>query len=231
MRLGHMWMDLGAFQVAQRLKKKKIRLPTQEMCFDPWVGRTSLSRKWKSTPVFLPGKFHEQRSLAGSVYGVSESDTTRQLSTLAWMHLESVKVNQKEKNKHCILMQMYGIQKTGTDELICRADIENRCGKSGGEGWCSVTQSCPTLCDPRDCSTPVFPVLHHLLELAQNHVRWVSDAIQPSHPLSSPSPPALNLSQHQRLFQRVSSSHQVVKVLEPPLQQEVFQRILRTDFL
>ena len=65
---------------------------------------------------------------------------------------------------------------------------------------CSVTQLYLTLCDPMDCSTPGFPVLHHLLELAQTHVHWVGDTIQPSHPLSSPSPPAFNLSQHQGLF-------------------------------
>ena len=71
----------------------------------------------------------------------------------------------------------------------------------------SVAQSCLTLCDPMDCSTPGFPVCHHLPELAQIHVLQVSDAIQPSHPLSSPSPPAFNLSQHQGFFQWVSSSH------------------------
>ena len=65
---------------------------------------------------------------------------------------------------------------------------------------CSAAQSCLTLYDPMDCSTPGFPVPHHLLELAQAHVHWVSDAIQPSHPLLSPSPPAFNLSQHQGLF-------------------------------
>ena len=64
-----------------------------------------------------------------------------------------------------------------------------------------------------DCSTPGFPVLHHLQELAQTHVHWVRDAIQPSHPLSSPSPPAFYLSQHQGLFQWVDSLHQVAKVL------------------
>ena len=78
----------------------------------------------------------------------------------------------------------------------------------------SVTQLCPTLCNPMDCSIPGFPVHHQPLELAQTHVYWVSDAIQPSHPLSSLSPPAFNLSQHQGLFQGVSSSHQVAKVLE-----------------
>ena len=78
---------------------------------------------------------------------------------------------------------------------------------------CSVAQSCPTLCNPMDCNMPGFPVLHHLPELAQTHVHWIGDAIQPSHPLLSPSPPALNLSQHQGLFQWVSSSHQVATVL------------------
>ena len=65
---------------------------------------------------------------------------------------------------------------------------------------CSVAQSYLTICNPKDCSTPGFPVHHHLPELAQTHVHWVGDAIQPSHPLSSPSPPAFNLSQHQGLF-------------------------------
>ena len=88
-------------------------------------------------------------------------------------------------------------------------------------------QSCLTLCDPIDCSTPDFPVLHHLLELAQTHVRWASDAIQLSHPLSNPSPPALNLSQHQGLFQWVGCSHQVAKVLELQLQHQSFQWIFR----
>ena len=78
----------------------------------------------------------------------------------------------------------------------------------------SVTQLCLTLCDPMDYSTPGFPVHHQLLEPAQTHVHQVGDAIQPSHPLFSPSQPAFNLSQYQRLFQGVSSLHQVAKVLE-----------------
>ena len=82
----------------------------------------------------------------------------------------------------------------------------------------SVSQSCPTLCDPMDCSTPGFPVHHRLPELAQTHIHQVGDATQPSHPLSFPSPPAFNLSQHQGLFQWMSSLHQVVKVLELQLQ-------------
>ena len=78
----------------------------------------------------------------------------------------------------------------------------------------SVTQLCPTLCDPMDCSMPGFPVHHQLPEDTQTHVHWVGDAIQLSHPLSSLSPPALNLFQHHGLFQWVSSSHQVAKVLK-----------------
>ena len=76
----------------------------------------------------------------------------------------------------------------------------------------SVAQLSPTLCDPMDCSMPGFPVHHQLLEFTQTHVHRVCDAIQPSHPLSSPFPPAFNLSQHQGLFQWVSSSHQVAKI-------------------
>ena len=78
----------------------------------------------------------------------------------------------------------------------------------------SVTQLCPTLCDPMDCSTPGFLVHQQLLEFTQTHVHWAGDAIQPSHPLSSPSPPAFNLSQHQGLLQWVNSLHKVAKVLE-----------------
>ena len=70
---------------------------------------------------------------------------------------------------------------------------------------CSVTQLCPTLCNLMKCSTPGFPVLHYILKFAQIHVHWVYDAIQRSHPLSPPSPPVLNLSQHQGVFQWVSS--------------------------
>jgi len=78
----------------------------------------------------------------------------------------------------------------------------------------SVAQFCPTLCHLMACCMPGFPVHHQHPELAQIHVYWVSDAIQPSHPLSSHSPPAFNLSQHQGLFQWISSSHEVAKALE-----------------
>ena len=95
----------------------------------------------------------------------------------------------------------------------------------------SVDQSCPTLCDPMNHSTPGLPVHHQLPELTQTHVHQVSDAIQPSHPLSSPSPPAPNPSQHQSLFQLVNSSHEVAKVLELQLQHHSYQRNPRADLL
>ena len=96
---------------------------------------------------------------------------------------------------------------------------------------CSVIKLCLTLCNPMNCSTPGLPILHHLPEFAQTHVHRVGDAIQPSHPLSSPSRPTFLLSQHQGLFTWVSSSHQVAKVLEFQLQHQSFQWILRTGFL
>ena len=92
--------------------------------------------------------------------------------------------------------------------IFCLCDIQ----------FSSVTQSCLTLCDPMNRTTPGLPVHHQLPKFTQTHVHRLGDAIQPSHPLSSPSPPALNLSQHQGLFQWVSSSHQVAKVLEFHLQ-------------
>ena len=89
-----------------------------------------------------------------------------------------------------------------------------RDGSLGGTWLSSIAQSCPTLCDPMDCSTPGLPVHHRFPELTQTHIHRVGDAIQPSHPLSSPSSPSLNLSQHQGLSQWVSSSHQMAKLLE-----------------
>ena len=87
----------------------------------------------------------------------------------------------------------------------------------------SVAQLCPTLCNPMNRSTPALPVHHQLLEFTQIHVHRVGDAIQPSHPLSSPSPPDPNPSQQQGLFQWVNSSHEVPKVLKFQPQHQSFQ--------
>ena len=96
--------------------------------------------------------------------------------------------------------------------------------------WSNSVQPCLTQCDPMDCSMPGLRVHHQLQKLAQIHVHWVGDAIQPSHPLSSPSP-TFNLSQHQGPFKWVSSSHQVAKVLEFQLQHQSFQWTPWTDLL
>ena len=106
----------------------------------------------------------------------------------------------------------------------------NKCRKSIWQNSASIhdfvvvqSLSCLPVSDPMNCSSPGFPVLLYLPEFAQIHVYWVSDAIRSSHSLSSPSPPALNLSQHHGLFQWVGSSHQVAKVLELQLQHQSFQ--------
>ena len=95
----------------------------------------------------------------------------------------------------------------------------------------SVAQLCPTLWNPMNHSMPGLSAHHQIPESTQTHVHWVGDAIHPSHPLSSPSPPAPNLSQHQGLFKWVSSSHEVAKVLDFQLQHQSFQWTLRTDLL
>ena len=121
------------------------------------------------------------------------------------------------------ILQELGESKDISDEEELREFIASNCVLV-----VVLTLSCVWICDPIECSTPVFPVLYYLLEFAQTHVHWVSDAIQPSHPLSPPSPPALNLSQNQGLFQWVGSLHQVTKVLALQHQAEW---IFRVDFL
>ena len=117
------------------------------------------------------------------------------------------------------------------DGLILQNIIPPNLSQLGPVQFSSVAQLCPTVCDPKNCSTPGLPVHHQLPELTQTHVHSIGDAIQPSHPLSSSSPPAFNLSHHQGLFQGVSSSHQVAKVLELQLQHQSFQWTPRTDLL
>ena len=142
-------------------------------------SRISWRRKWQPTPVFLPGKSHGQRSLAGySPRGRRESDTIERMRIHALSSVQSL---------DCVWLF--------------------------ATPWTAAHQA----------SLPITN--------SQTHVHWVSDAIQPSHPLSSPSPPALNLSQHQGLFQWVSFSHQVAKVLEFQLQHQSLQWTHRTDLL
>ena len=171
--------------------------------YDDW------SRNWQPIPVFLPGEFHGQRNLGGySPWGCKELDTTKPLTHTHMTHSSP----QWETWGEIIIAQW------------------NRCSLSLVQ-FSSVTQSCPTLGDPMDCSMPGFPVHHQLLGLAQTHIHRVSDAIQSSHPLSTLFTPDFNLFQQQGLFKWVSSSQQVPKVLELQLQQQSFQWIFRTNFL
>ena len=158
-----------------------------------------------TAPIFLPRKFHGQSSLVSySPWGHKESDTTKHMVSCAVQKLVSL-------IRSCLFLSWN----------IFRHSVQ----------FSSVAQSCPTLCDPMNRSTPGLPVHHKLPEFTQTHAHWVSDAIQPSHPLSSPSPPAPNPSQHQGLFQRVSSSHEVAKVLGFQLQRQSFQWAPRTYLL
>ena len=127
-----------------------------------------------------------------------------------------------------------------TDELLYQRESltdseENqwspeRKNKTVGQ-FSSVAQSCPTLCNPMNLSMPGLPVHHQLPESTQTQIHWVSDAIQPSHPLLSSSSPAPNPSQHQGFFKWVSSLHHVIKVLEVQLQHQSFWWMFRTDIL
>ena len=114
---------------------------------------------------------------------------------------------------------------------LCALDLPQMFWSWACHCCCSVAKLCLTLWDPMDCSMPGFPVLHCLPELAQTLVHWVIDAIQPSYLLLLPFLPAFNLPQHRDLFQWVSSSHPVAKILELQLQHQSFQWIFRVDFL
>ena len=132
--------------------------------------------------------------------------------------------------------KLWAATKTWSLSVSFKFETLNDLGKkstfiSSSIQFSSVAQSCPTLCDPMNRSTPALPVHHQIPESTQTHVHWVSDAIQPSHPLSSPSPPAFNLSQHQGLFPWVNSLHEVARVLEFQLQHQSFQWTPRTDLL
>ena len=139
---------------------------------------------WQPTPALLPEKCYGQRSWWTTVHeGRKESDTTQRLN------------NNKYKNKY--KLHSFRVKKTALllIKLLKTIYIFISINHSS-----SVAQSCLTLCDPMNQSTPGLPVHHQLPEFTQTHVHRVCDAIQPSPPLSSPSPPALNLSQHQGLF-------------------------------
>ena len=151
----------------------------------------------------------------------------KELDTTEWLSLSNIIINILLYLLNHIFISLLIIDLSHFSYFIDADKIPLSMGFSRLENWSgrealdmstvqfgSVTQSCLTPCDPMNHSTPGLPVHHQLPELIQTHVHWVRDAIQPSHPLSFPSPPAPNPSQHQGLFQRVNSSHEVAKVLE-----------------
>ena len=161
--------------------------------FDPWVRKTPLRGKWQPTPVFLPGKFYRQRSLTGYIQSTGSQRVRHaheHARTCMWLVVIFLDINPT------FITQVPSLDPDGSVQFS------------------SVVQSCLTLCNSMDCSMLGLPAHHQLPEPTQTHVHWVSDAIQPSHPLLPPSPPALSLSQHQGLFKWVRSLHQVAKVLE-----------------
>ena len=151
-----------------------------------------------------------------------------QLTFTKCSHLSTLK-REKEKKKEKVKGKTFPSFSRNCGSRFIISSLETMCGVI--VQFNSAAQSCLTLRDPMNCSTPGLHAHHQLPESTQTHVHWVGDAIQPSHALSSPSPPALNPSQHQGLFKWVSFSHQVAKVLEFQLQHQSFQRIPRTDLL
>ena len=176
-------------------------------------------RKWQPTPIVLPGKLYEQRSLVGY-----SSCNFKDLDATGWLSKHALKYMSTHVHSSIIdSSQMAEATKMSTKGY---PSLKNKSVQ-----FSSVTQSCLTLCNPMECSMPGFPVHHQLPELVQTHAHQVGDAIQQSHPLLSRSPPPFSISQHQCLFQSVSSSHQVAKVLELQLQHQSFKWMFRTDFL
>ena len=185
----------------------RICLQCRRPRFETWLGKIPWRREQLPTPVFSSGESHGQISLVGySPWGSQR--VTHDWASFNWEWKQFMYVKTYLLYLHTTLCVDFWF-------FI----------------FSSVAQSCPTLCDPMNRSMPGLSVHHKLPEFTQTHVHWVSDAIQPSHPLSSPSPPAPNPSQHQGLFQWVNSSCEVAKVLEFQLQHQSFQRTPRADLL
>ena len=190
------------------LQKNLNKLFGQLNIFIYWatVPRFSQSRtqlKWLSMHIYI----YIYMQILFSLNKKENSDTFYNMR----MNLEVItlgKTSWSQKDRHCMI------------PLIWDTSVQ----------FSSVTQSCLTLCNPMNCSMSGLPVYHQLPEFTQTHVHWVNDAIQPSHPLSSPSPPAQS-PPASGSFQWVNSLHQVAKVLEFQLQQQSFQWTPRTDLL
>ena len=168
------------------------------------MGKIPWKRKWQPTPVFLPGEFHGQRSLAGySPKDCKESDTTVQLSyhfiSLPYMTPGKIIALTIQTFVGKVMSLVFNMLSKFVTASLPRSKSFNFMAAVTIHlyqvQFRSVSQSCTTLCDPMNHSTPGLPVHHQLPEFTHTHVHRVSGAIQPSHPLSSPSPPAFSFYQ------------------------------------
>ena len=208
--------------------------------YPPCRPKETWLNAWKLTSYSLLTGLHTSGTLDHN--SVSLSFVTSAIDCLLINSLSSIVLRGNSNHKSLVYPALLLLTKTA---VYCLSASIDRSLHSPGFIWdlqpapcwmfsvqfSSVTQSCLTLCNPMNCSAPGLPVHHQLLESTQTHVHRVGDAIQPSHPLSSPSPPAPNPSQHQGPFQWDSSSHQVAKVLEFQFQHQSFQWTPRTDLL
>ena len=165
------------------------------------------------------------------IWQLSHKGSPRVLEWVAYPFSSGSSQPRNQTRVSCIAGRFFTNELSGKTKIQKRLLINDNNNKKNRLVFSSVAQLCPTLCDPINCSTPGLPVHHQLPEFTQTQAHWVGDAIQPSHPLSSPSPPAPNPSQHQGLFQWVISLHEVAKVLEFQLQHQSFQWTPRTDLL
>ena len=225
------------------MNKQNVVNPYSGILFIHYIKKKQallLATAWMNLENFMPGKWSQL-----------------QRSDIIWFHSNEMFTTGKSiKTKHRLVVSkghregklglaasMYGVIEMFCVYIVVVVVVHNEYIKNEVQtsrlwilfhvNYCcfSVAQPCPTLSDPMDYIMPGFPVLHNLLEFPQTQFHWVGDAIQPSHPLSSFSPFAFNLSQLQSLFLWVGSSHQVAKVLEFQLQYQYFQWIFRVDFL
>ena len=219
-QLNHTWATCNSLKLSKTLSEwsescsvvsdslwpHRLYNPWNSPCQNTGVGSLSLLKGIFPTQGSNPALLHWRQILYQLSYPGSPS---KKKKIFFWTHTNPIDPNSSLFLSH------------SPTSLSCRKQLTDLLPFNSVTQWCLI--------DSIDGSTPSLPVHHQLPEFTQSHVHWVGDAIQPSHPLLSPSPPAFKLSQHQGIFKWVSFSHQMAKVLE--FQHQPFQWIFRTDFL